>query len=120
MAKSKEQRESVVPSDLERPGLRVTQPSFGDQIVEERMQPRLAEMRSGLQGEGEGNGGMAAFEVRRVVSERTAAAGLLAQLASVAFIVVNLAPECGGHNKPILHRSVIFAKKIKDNLYVTI
>ena len=103
MAKCQKEREAVGGIDLEGFGLSVAQPAFGNEVVEERMKPLLADVWRGLRWQSKGNSWMFGLDVGRVVSEHATAAGLLLQLPRIEIIVVvDFPPKRRRHIKYVL------------------
>ena len=66
------------------------------------MQPLLADVRRGLQRQGEGDSGLLCLKVGRVVGEHAATARLLPEFTGKEIVVVDLTPERSCHIKSIL------------------
>lgn len=83
MAECQQQREAVVGINREGSRLRIAEPPFGNEIVKEWVESVLAEVRSGLQRQGERDRRMPAREISCVVGEDATAAGLLRKTMSI-------------------------------------
>ncbi len=98
-SEGQQQCEPVFPIHAQSSSLSISQPSLGDEVVEEWVQPCFAVVRLLLQGQGVGDCRMLSCEEARIIGECKSAARLLLKDASVSIAVMNPAPKCVCHDK---------------------